>query len=247
MATTEIGTFEARLRSVPFPVSEDPRCGAYLRFPIESSWHRAGRVRALHDFLDKSSTVGSPKWLIGVGRFSHTRHGVTEGPQSTGETMSEMAARLYEPLSPHAEKIAGSADQQSVRYVPSTWHTWLALGDLSPVVTERVFSEIGPDTVSRSEIRSLAKDAASTDGRLALLIAVLVWGRGTANGRMRDAIIRTLTHPLRDQVLRQTAELAQRNAVAEAYAAWTLRGLQAAFFTKWLWAASSLRPEICCL
>lgn len=39
--------------------------------------------------------------------------------------MSGMAARLCEPLSPHAEKIAGSADRQSVRYVPSTWHAWL--------------------------------------------------------------------------------------------------------------------------
>ncbi|WP_139093852.1 hypothetical protein [Mycobacterium parascrofulaceum] len=158
-----------------------------------------------------------------------------------------MAARLYEPLLPHAEKIAGSADAQCVRYVPSTWRTWLALAGLSNGVTDHVFSTIGQNTVTRSEIRTLAKDAASADGRLALLIAVLVWGRGTANGRMRDPIVRALTHPDRDQVLHQTAERAQRGAVAEAYAAWTLPGLQAAFFTKWLWAASSRRPQTCCL
>jgi hypothetical protein len=64
---------------------------------------------------------------------------------------------------------------------------------------------------------------------------------------MRDAIVRTLTHPNRDQVLEQTAQLAQRHAVADAYAAWTLPGLRAPFFTKWLWAASSLTPQSCCL
>lgn len=76
---------------------------------------------------------------------------------------------------------------------------------------------------------------------------MLVWGRGTANGGMRDPIVRALTHSDRDQVLQQTAERAQRGAVADAYAAWTLPGLQAPFFTKWLWAASSLRPQACCL
>jgi hypothetical protein len=155
--------------------------------------------------------------------------------------------RLREPLAPHAKKIAGSADQQSVRYVPSTWRSWLALADLSRDVTDRVFSAIGPDTVSRQQIRALAHDADSADGRLALVIAVLVWGRGTANGRMRDAIVRALTHPDRDKVLEHTAGLAQRGAVTEAYAAWRLPGLRAAFFTKWLWAASSLTPQSCCL
>ena len=161
--------------------------------------------------------------------------------------MSGMAARLREPLLPHAKKIAGSAGRQSVRYVPSTWHAWLALGDLNGDVANRVFSSIGPDTVSRSEIRSLAKDVGSADGRLALLVAVLIWGRGTANGRMRDAIVRALTHPDRDQVLQQTAEWAQQGKVAEAYAAWTLPGLRAPFFTKWLWGASSPTPQRSCL
>ena len=161
--------------------------------------------------------------------------------------MSGIAARLCEPLIPHARKIAGSADRQSVRYVPPTWRSWLALADLGSDVTDRVFASIGPDTVTRSQIRNLAQDAASADGRVALLTAVLVWGRGTANGRMRDAIVRALTHRDRDHVLANTAELAQRGAVADAYAAWTLPGLRAPFFTKWLWAASSLTPQSCCL
>jgi len=161
--------------------------------------------------------------------------------------MSGMAAHLCEPLMAHADKIAGSADRQSVRYVPSTWRSWLALAGVDQGLTDRLFGAIGPDTVSRNQIRALAEGADSPDGRVLLLIAVLIWGRGTANGRMRDAIVRALTHPNRDQVLEQTAELAQRGAVAEAYAAWTLPGLRAPFFTKWLWAASSLTPEACCL
>jgi integrase len=36
---------------------------------------------------------------------------------------SAMVLRLREPLAPHAEKIAGSADGQSVRYLPSTWRS----------------------------------------------------------------------------------------------------------------------------
>jgi hypothetical protein len=91
--------------------------------------------------------------------------------------MSGIAARICEPLLPHAEKIAGSADRQSVRYVPSTWRTWLTQGNLNPAVTERVFCSIGPDSVSRPQIRSLAKDGDSADGRLASLVSVLIWGR----------------------------------------------------------------------
>jgi hypothetical protein len=159
-----------------------------------------------------------------------------------------MLARLCEPLAPHKRKIAGSADRQSVRYVAKTWRSWLDLADLmSPGLADKVFDVIGPNTVSRSQIRTLAGNASSAEARVVLLIAVLVWGRGTANGRMRDAVVRALTHPDRDHVLEQTAKLAERSSVAKAYAAWTLPGLRAPFFTKWLWAASCLSPRSCCL
>jgi hypothetical protein len=91
--------------------------------------------------------------------------------------MSEMASRLYEPLAAHAPHIAGSADRQSVPYVASTWRSWLDRADVRPDVAHRVFDAIGSQTVSRPQIRVLAKDADSADGRLALLIAVRV-GKG---------------------------------------------------------------------
>jgi hypothetical protein len=56
---------------------------------------------------------------------------------------------------------------------------WLSSAGVSPDVRHRVLSEIGPDTVSRSNVRTFAQDAASADGRLALLIAVLIWGSPT--------------------------------------------------------------------
>jgi hypothetical protein len=174
---------------------------------------------------------------IAVGLLRHTHRNCAEGCAPRGGTMPGMASRLCEALAPHAEKIAGSADRQSVRYVPSTWRSWLALANVDPNVTDRVFSAIGPETVSRPQIRTLGQDSDSSGGRLALIIAVLVWDRGTANSRMRDAIVRALHHQDRDQVLKRTAELAQRGAVAGAYEAWTLPGLRAPFFTKWLWAA----------
>jgi len=161
--------------------------------------------------------------------------------------MPGMAAPFYNTLAPHAETIAGCADRQSVRYVQSTWRSWLAAAEVDEDVTEHVFAAIGPETVSRRQIRGIARDSDSAEARLALLITVLVWGRGRANGRMRDPILRTLQSPQREDVLQRTADLARRGAVADAYAAWTLPGLRAAFFTKWLWAASSPRPDSCCL
>lgn len=161
--------------------------------------------------------------------------------------MASIASNSFGPLAAHAFDIAGAADRQSVRYIESTWRSWLSRAEIRSTVVDRVFGAIGPDTVSRRQIRTLAEDIDSPDGRLTLLIAALVWGRGTANGRMRDPILRAITHSNRDDVLQKTTLLAGGGALADAYNAWTLPGLQAAFFTKWLWAATSLRPNTCCL
>ncbi|GAA4632025.1 hypothetical protein GCM10023114_12480 [Mycolicibacterium sediminis] len=71
----------------------------------------------------------------------------------------------------------------------------------------------------------MAEDIDSPSGRLTLLIATLVWGRGTANGRMRDPVLRAITHSNRDDVLQKTTLLARGGAVADPYNAWTLPGL----------------------
>lgn len=163
--------------------------------------------------------------------------------------MPETADLLVQRLRPHAKSIAGSANRQSVKYVQSTWLSWLKSANVSDTVTAEVFTTIGADTVTRPQLQAMAHKADSPDGRLALLVAVLIWGRGKSNGRMRDQIIKTLNPGggERDRVLEETARLAQQGEAAEAYSAWTLPGLRAAFFTKWLWAASSAAPDRCCL
>jgi hypothetical protein len=161
--------------------------------------------------------------------------------------MTALKDRLVEPLAPHRDRIAGCADRQSVPFVESTWRRWLDLGNIDADVVEHVFASVGPNLVPREQVRVMGSSTATPDDRLALLIAVLVWGRGKSNARMRDPILRTLMHDRRDEVLATTAELAQAGRVAEAYKAWKLPGLQAAFFTKWLWAATASTPEQCCL
>lgn len=161
--------------------------------------------------------------------------------------MTELAAKLYVPLAPRAASIAGAAEHQSVHFIESTWREWLECADIDPAVSDHVFASIGAGQVSRAQLRRMAAQSDSPDGRLALLIAVLVWGRGKSNGRMREPIRRLLTDPRRDEVLEQTAALAREGAAADAFKAWNLPGLQAAFFTKWLWAASSNNEQRRCL
>jgi len=161
--------------------------------------------------------------------------------------MSATGDRLVEPLRPYIHKIVGAADRQSVGFVSSTWHTWLEQAAISDTVTKKVFGSIGVDAATRPQLRAMNQDAYSPDGRLALLIAVLIWGRGKSNGRMRDHIVKVLTDPRRESVLEETAGLSRAGKIAEAYQAWTLPGLQAPFFTKWLWATSSGSTDHCCL
>ena len=161
--------------------------------------------------------------------------------------MTAIKNRLIDPLSDHRDRIAGCADRQSVPFVESTWRTWLGLAEIDDDVADRVFNGVDPGSVLREHVRWLSSVASTPEDRLVLLITVLIWGRGKRNGRMRDPIIKTLTHSDRDAVLAQTADLAKAGRAAEAYKAWGLPGLQAAFFTKWLWAATASTPERCCL
>jgi hypothetical protein len=161
---------------------------------------------------------------------------------------SEPAVPGYEVhLAPYVDRFAGVANKQRVDFVESTWRRWLHHDGIPHDAVDIAFSAIGEATVSRPELRDLSQRADTNDERLGLLIATLVWGRGKRNARMRDPILRTLTHPDRDRVLGRTADLARDGAVADAYEQWTLPGLGPAFFSKWLWAISSPVPEKCSL
>ncbi len=85
----------------------------------------------------------------------------------------------------------------------------------------------------------MAAAANDPEGRLRLLVAVLVWGMGKRNARMKPGIIKLLNDGCRDELLEVTAAEAGAGRPAAAYRAWSLPGLGPPFFTKWLWACGS--------
>lgn len=141
-------------------------------------------------------------------------------------------------LQPYADVIAGAADGQEIEFVPSTWRRWL---DLAGWPAGRIDDLLEPldGKVTRGVLRDMARTAGDAQSRQCLLAATLIWGRGKANGRMRDHMIGALRHPDLDQVLEETSTLAVAGRAADAYRAWHLPGLREPFFTKWLWAAST--------
>lgn len=136
---------------------------------------------------------------------------------------------LAERLRPRAAELAVETDSQSVYFVESTWRDWLRRAEIDDDVVEAVFAGIGNGAVTRPELREVALQADDPLGRLMLLIATLIWGRGQSNGRMRDPIVRVLCGHSRDEVLHRTAKLA-RAGQAAAYAEWKLPGTRAGVF-----------------
>ena len=145
-------------------------------------------------------------------------------------------------LAPYAVPIAGAARRHSaVSFVAETWREWLGEAGLEDVAG-RVIGRFQDGTIDRENLRQVARDGS---GDLDLLVATLIWGRGKSNGRMRPHIVAALRSDRRDEVLRETGRLAATGQPAAAYRAWSLPGLRAPFFTKWLWAASERgEPEV---
>jgi hypothetical protein len=152
---------------------------------------------------------------------------------------------LAKRLKRRATELEAETDSKSVHFVEATWRDWLGRAQVDPDVVEAVFAGIGDGVVTRPELRKLALHADDSKDQLVLLIATLIWGRGKRNGRMRDPIIRVINGQSRDEVLQSTANLARQGKAADAYKEWKLAGLGPAFFTKWLWAASSMNTNAC--
>ena len=152
---------------------------------------------------------------------------------------------LAKRLKPRATELAAETDSRRVHFVEDTWRDWLQRAQVDSDVVNAVFAGIGDGAVTRPELRELTLRADDSAGRLTLLIATLIWGRGKSNGRMRDPVVRVISSQDRDETLYRTAELARAGKAAEAYAAWKLPGLGPAFFTKWLWVASSMKADSC--
>jgi hypothetical protein len=151
-------------------------------------------------------------------------------------------ARALAKLAPFVGVIAGGAARHgAVDFISDTWRSWLIGTDVGHA-TEAVLRQLGSATIDRSQIEGFAVKADDAEGRMRLLLATLIWGRGKSNGRMRPHIVRAVTHPTCDVVLAETQRLALGGDLAAAYGRWSLPGLQAPFFTKWLWASTSTLP-----
>lgn len=53
----------------------------------------------------------------------------------------------------------------TIAWDANAWRSWLDRAEVGAAVTDRVFSAIGPETTSRPQIRAIAEDADSPDGR----------------------------------------------------------------------------------
>lgn len=143
----------------------------------------------------------------------------------------------------HVDTIAGGASrQQPVRFVSDTLSRWVAGTEVGPPCAA-VLERLSDNVISRRDLAEVALEADTDDGRLRLLIATLIWGRGTSNGRMRRHMVGALVHPDRSKVLATTQQLVLDGDLPAAYRAWSLPGLREPFFTKWLWAAGLERHE----
>ncbi len=149
-------------------------------------------------------------------------------------------------LTPHVDVIAGGASRQDpVSFIGETWGSWLEGTDVAGTA-DAVLQELG-GAVNRSQIAKFALNAVGAEGRMRLLLATLMWGRGKSNGRMRHHIVKAVTYQSCDSVLEETQSLASDGDLAEAHRSWSLKwrmpGLGEPFFTKWFWASTLTLPS----
>ncbi len=148
-----------------------------------------------------------------------------------------------------AERITGQAAAQRITFRADTWRKWLRTAGWPDDRVNNLLSRLpvqsdGSGLVTRSDIKSLATDACSSDEVLVdLLVLVLIWGRGKANGRMKHHIIGLLRVDGLETKLREIWRECRKGTPEQAYLAWTLPGLRAPFFTKVLWAFTSDREN----
>ncbi|HXH57647.1 hypothetical protein [Iamia sp.] len=157
-------------------------------------------------------------------------------------------------LRPYVADIVGASGRQaSIPFVANTWKRWLkGFGWDEPLIT-RLLDTFGDDCVSRRGLATIASSAHDAEGRLILLTATMIWGRGKKNARMKNSFEKLLRpgdeHVA--EVLETTQNACASGRLAGAYlSARALPGIREPFFTKWLWASTlgndsvALRPLV---
>lgn len=137
------------------------------------------------------------------------------------------------------------ADAQTIAFNAKSWDAYLfkaGRADLATIL--RAVPEVAQGaSITRQHVVELAGSATTSEGREALLVGTLVWGKGVGNNRMFPAFVRLLRDVRLNVALSASAEHSAAGRPADAYQAWRrsgVTGLGEAFFTKWFWAASSI-------
>lgn len=86
--------------------------------------------------------------------------------------------RVLDQLARHVDTTSGgSSRHKPVHFISDTWRRWLE-GTEVEHISSRVLNELHDGSVDRSQISEFAHRAKDADGRLRLLLATLIWGRG---------------------------------------------------------------------
>ena len=121
-----------------------------------------------------------------------------------------------------------------------------------PVESKLLFSELwfADQRVSIVDLKKLAESDVSNR---VLFVAVMMWGRGTKNGRLMPKFEMVSNSVNFDEILKQTRDLITAGKPVEAYQAWIdsgIKGIGEPFFTKWFFVcgldpkASGLQPLV---
>jgi hypothetical protein len=145
----------------------------------------------------------------------------------------------------NVEGIRDHSNMQKIFFVERTWSEWLQIAGWSDQSISQLF-EIAPSgEVSRAQIREYAGSAKSSEDLRSLFALAMIWGRGKANGRMKNHLISILGNRDLDRALASSMAELKMVGPAASYQCWVdlrIPGIGPAFFTKWLWAAGCTNP-----
>lgn len=145
----------------------------------------------------------------------------------------------------NVEGIRGHSNLQKIFFIERTWSEWLQKAGWSDQSISQLFQIASDGEVSRAQIREHAGSAKSSEDLRLLFALAMIWGRGKANGRMKNHLISILGNSDLDRALAISLDELKMGGPAASYQCWVdsrISGIGPAFFTKWLWAAGCTNP-----
>lgn len=139
----------------------------------------------------------------------------------------------------------------AVRFRPETWRPWLEPRQATHVLNLGIEDpsglhgdRIGDRMISREDLAALRKLAGDSPEGLRDLLAAMIWGSGTTNGRGPRYTAAALSDPRLPHVLETTRRSVRTGDLSGAYRQFKLAGVRRSFLTKWLAAVDD--REVTC-